>query len=65
MNHLTATEVASELGITISLVHRYCRDGRIVAQRFGNQWEIGRAQLNRFKNMPRKAGRPKGNGRCR
>lgn len=57
-NLFNATEAAEFLGITDSLVRRFCRAKRIKARRFGNNWAIERAELERFKKLERMPGNP-------
>jgi excisionase family DNA binding protein len=54
---LTADEAAAILGITPNRVCQLIRDGRLPAQRFGRQYSIRAADVERFK--PRSTGRPK------
>jgi excisionase family DNA binding protein len=53
-----ATEAARYLGISDSLVRRYCRAGEISALRFGRNWAIKKRELDRFKKTPRPVGNP-------
>ena len=56
---LTTTQAADWLGITESLVRRYCRDGRLEAIKLGRDWFIVESDLEQFAAKPRKVGRPK------
>lgn len=53
-NVVSASEAARLLQIDKSLICRYCREGRIKAERFGenNQWFIHKTDLFRFKRNP-------------
>lgn len=53
-----AGEAAEYLGVTDSLVRRFCRMGRIKARRFGNSWAIEIKELDRFKKIERPVGNP-------
>lgn len=55
---LTVNQVADKLGVTPSLVRRFCRDGRLKAQKIGRDWLIDKRSLDSFSGKPRKAGRP-------
>ena len=56
---LTTTQAADWLGITESLVRRYCRDGRLRGQKLARDWLIEKDDLEQFAQKPRKVGRPK------
>ena len=56
---LTTTQAADWLGVTESLVRRYCRDGRLEATKLGRDWFIVESDLEHFAQKPRKVGRPK------
>ncbi len=36
----TVSETAERLGITVSLVRRYCRAGRLAAEKLGRDWMV-------------------------
>jgi hypothetical protein len=56
---LTTIEAAFILGISDTLVRRYCRTGRL-GQRIGRDYSITMAQLKAFSAIPRPRGpRPK------
>lgn len=55
---LNSSEAADFLGITDSLVRRFCRLGRIRARRFGSNWAIEKVELEQFKQLVRPAGNP-------
>ena len=54
----TSTEAAVYLGITDSLVRKYCRRGELKADRFGRNWVMTKRELDRFKKIPRPVGNP-------
>ena len=54
----TSAEAATYLGITESLVCRYCRLGRIEGQKAGRDWIIRKSALDKFNRIPREAGNP-------
>ena len=53
----TPNEAAKILKIDSSLVRRYCRQGRL-GTLYGKVWLITEADLERFKQQPRKVGNP-------
>jgi excisionase family DNA binding protein len=57
MKLLSVKEVARRLDISESLVRRYCREGRIEAQKIGG-WAITEAALKELETQPRRVGRP-------
>lgn len=54
---MTTKEAAERLGISESLVRRYCRSGRL-GERIGRNFAITETQLSRFQDKPREVGRP-------
>lgn len=54
----SSAEAADKIGITESLVCRYCRLGRIKARRIGRSWIITKEALDDFKKRPREVGNP-------
>lgn len=56
-------QVAEKAGITVSLIRRYCREGKIQAQKVGRDWVIAQDALDEFLKTPRKVGYPKGRPR--
>lgn len=54
-NIFSASEVAELLKVDKSLICRYCRQGKIKAERFGplKQWFIRKSDLQKFKPEPR------------
>ncbi len=54
---LTVQEVAKELNRSEHRVREYCREGRL-GKKIGRQWIITRAELDVFKQVPRKHGAP-------
>lgn len=60
---ITAQQAAAMLGIDETLVRRYCRVGRIKADKFGRAWMIAREDVEEFAQVPRKVGpKPKEKG---
>lgn len=57
-NMFNSTEAADYLGLTDSMVRRYCRLGQLAAKRFGRNWAITKNELDRFKKIPRVTGNP-------
>lgn len=57
-NIYTSSEAASYLGIDQSLVCRYCREGRIAAEKVGRDWIIKKPALDAFRKVPREPGNP-------
>ena len=57
-NMFNSTEAADYLGLTDSMVRRYCRLGKIAAERFGRNWAITKRELDKFKRTPRMVGNP-------
>lgn len=55
---LSVTEASEFLGITSSLVRRYCRDGRLDAQEVGGFWIISQKALDKFAKAKRIPGNP-------
>jgi excisionase family DNA binding protein len=60
-NYLTTQQVAKKLGLTESLVRRYCRQGKLKGEKRhgGSGWDIAPQEVARFSKIPRKIGRPK------
>ena len=54
----STAEAAELLGITESLVRRYCREGRIGA-RVGERWVISADEVRLFRQIGRHPGRPR------
>ena len=57
-NMFNSTEAAAYLGLTDSMVRKYCREGEIHADRVGRNWVITKKELDRFKKIPRPVGNP-------
>lgn len=55
---LTPEQVANELNLSSTLIRRYCRQGRL-GQKLGGRYLITRQELDKFKAIPRKVGKPK------
>lgn len=58
----STAEAAEKLGITESLVRRYCRHGRI-GTRIGKVWVISADEIRLFKQIDRQPGNPNFGGR--
>lgn len=57
-NDLLDTSAAARiLGITESLVRRYCRRG-LLGKPVADRWVISKEDLKEFRKKPRKVGRP-------
>jgi hypothetical protein len=54
---LTPAQAAAELNLTPRIIRRYCKQGRL-GQKIGGRYIITRADLERFRNEPRKVGKP-------
>ena len=54
---LDIPQAAERLGVSQSLVRRYCREGRL-GFKVGSRWVIDADQLKQFAGTPRKRGRP-------
>jgi excisionase family DNA binding protein len=57
---LTVAEAADELGLTERRVTRLCQQRRLGERVGGKIWLIHEPQLDEFKRIPRRPGRPKG-----
>lgn len=57
MELISATQAAQELGVTTRWIQRLCKDGRL-GQKVGKQYIITRQDLDKFKSIPRKVGKP-------
>lgn len=57
-NAVGSQEAANFLGVTIAMVHRYCREGRLKAKKFGPLWLIESKDLKEFAKTDRRPGRP-------
>jgi len=55
---LTIRQVAEILGLSRQRIQQLCAQGRL-GRRPGRDWVITRAELEAFKKLPRRAGRPK------
>jgi len=58
LNLLTIAEVAEALGVSSERVGQFCREGRL-GQKVGGQWVIPKDELEQFRTIPRKRGRPR------
>lgn len=55
---LTVAEVATRLGIDPSLVARYCKAGRLQAEKPARDWLIEPESVTRFEQERQRPGRP-------
>lgn len=55
---LSVSEVAQRLNLSIAMVRRYCQQGRIEAYKIGRDWVIPESSIEKFKQEPRKVGKP-------
>ena len=55
-DNLTVKQAAERMGRSIRLVNRFCKDGRLKAERFGNAWMIRPADLAAFMTLDRPTG---------
>jgi excisionase family DNA binding protein len=53
-------DVATEMGVSKTVVWRQITAGRLPAEKFGRDWRIRREDFERFRKMPRERGRPRG-----
>ena len=53
-NAVGSEDAAKFLGVTIAMVHRYCREGRLKAKKFGPAWLIEMKDLKWFKENGRR-----------
>lgn len=60
---MNATEAAAYLGLSESLVRRYCRQKKLRARRFGMNWAIKKTDADHFKSQPRPVGNPQFRGK--
>ncbi len=54
--YLTTAEAAKLLGLNVSRVRCFCKEGRL-GQKIGRNWAITEAELEKFKTVPGPAGR--------
>ncbi len=57
IEYLTTAEAAEFLDLSVSRVVQFCREGRL-GRRIGRNWAITRTQVERFRKVKRKEGRP-------
>jgi predicted site-specific integrase-resolvase len=55
---LNARQAAERLGVTPSLIRRYCLQGRL-GTKVGYQWIITEEELEAFEKIPRPVGKPR------
>jgi excisionase family DNA binding protein len=56
MKHLTTSQAAAKLGLSISRIQQFIREGRLPAEKVGRDWLIREEDLKLVEN--RKPGRP-------
>lgn len=57
---LTTAEAAAVLGLQPGTVRTYIEQGLLRAEKRGRDWQIARAEVARYQQARRKAGRPQG-----
>jgi predicted RNase H-like HicB family nuclease len=55
---LTISKTAERLGLSIAMVHCYCADGKLPAQKIGHYRAILQRDVEHFAATPRHSGRP-------
>jgi excisionase family DNA binding protein len=50
--YVTVAEAAEKLKLDISMVRRYCQDGRLVCAKMGGNWLIWEEDLEAFERQP-------------
>jgi excisionase family DNA binding protein len=56
----TTKDAAQRLGVkTTGAVRQFILEGRLKAEKRGRDWWIEEEEIERFKNLPRKIGKPK------
>lgn len=58
MNLISVAQACEILGLRRDRVSQLIRDGRISAVKIGRAYVIDRAEVERFAQLPRRAGRP-------
>ena len=59
MKQYTSKECAKLLGVSISWVRYLIIRGKLPAEKMGRDWIVKKEDLDKFKTIPRKVGRPK------
>ena len=54
---MTIPEAAERLGLSVSIVRRYCSTGKLPAHKVGRDWTVRQQDLERFAASPRRRGR--------
>lgn len=62
MDLYNINQAARMLGLSPSILRRYCRQGRL-GQKVGKSWIISSSDLEQFVKEPRRVGYPKGRPR--
>ena len=60
MNLFSVPQAAERLGVTESLVRRWCRAGKL-GVKVGGRWIVTESELEQFAAVPRHPGRPRKN----
>lgn len=58
-NVVTVKQAAEELSLAQTTIRVYIEEGIIQATKFGRQWAIPEAEVERYKRDRRRVGRPK------
>lgn len=53
-------EAAAELGVSKTVVWRQIKSGRLTAEKFGRDYRIKREDFEKFRQLDRSRGRPRG-----
>lgn len=56
---LTTTQAATVLGLEPRTVSKFIRRGVLKAEKFGRDWMIAEAEIERYQSERKKAGRPR------
>lgn len=54
---MTVPEAAERLGLSVSMVRRYCSSGKLPAQKMGRDWTMRQRDVERFVEQERRRGR--------
>jgi excisionase family DNA binding protein len=54
---VTIPEAAERLGLSVTMVRRYCSTGKLPAQKVGRDWTVRQRDLERFAAAARRRGR--------
>ena len=59
MKYLTTKQCAELLGMSTSWVRYLIIRGKLPAEKMGRDWIVKKEDLDKFKTIPRKVGRPR------